>query len=360
MADEAACTLPFLVCDADPVAIGSASPSLPALVCLAGGVWEGTAELTLVPIGMSAEAVSGPGGTASITMPLLTLVAESSFNAEIDLPILTITAFGYEVGTGVALLGLPAFSLLAAGGAFRDGSASISLPGLSLAASVASGTYGIADLHLPFPTMVATGASGSDGVATIELAQLTLAAAAHQTIAGTASIDLPQFWLEANSYTSPADVWRTWAMNLSTKAVTEFTNFEFTSYIEFGGNVYASSANGVYKLDDSNTDEAVNIYGAFATGNYNFDDSHTKRVPRIYVEMKATGDMRFSTTVPVGGTRGYGLYYDGVDAPRTRRIPIGRGPRSVTWKFGANNMAGSYFEVSRILAHPEIMRRRVF
>jgi hypothetical protein len=70
--------------------------------------------------------------------------------------------------------------------------------------------------------------------------------------------------------------------------------------------------------------------------------------------------MRATTEVAVGGARSYGLYYDGVDSQRTRRVPIGRGPRSVYWTFGGANVAGSDFELSRILVHPEVTRRRVF
>lgn len=361
MADEAAITLPFLVCDAQPGSNISAAPSLPALAGYASDYGlDGTAELTLLPLELTASVIDGPGGSASISLPLFTLAASMGAFAEIELPAFVLSAQSTESPGWVGSPILPMFTLSAEAFTFRDGSASISLPGLNLAASVVSGAYAEADLHLPLLKVSASGASGANGIASLSLPVFVLDTLVGPNIVGTAAIDLPLLWVDAHGYTTPADVWRTWVMNLDNEALTEYTGLKFTSYINFNGSVYATGPGGVYRLDTTDNDNGVGIPASWVTGNYNFEDSHQKRIPRMYVEGKQTGDIRITTSVSIGGTRGYGLYYDGVDSIRTRRVPIGRGPRSVYWTFGGNNVGGSYFEISRILIHPEIMRRRVF
>lgn len=339
---------------------GSASISLPILELDAGYGPGGIGEAVLPILELSAEALDGPGGTADISLPALELSASFSYTALIVLPAIELSATIVDGPTGAALLTLPALEVSAAAFTDNHAAADVVLPGLHLSAGVLSEGLLEAQIDLPALRLAASGEAGANGTASLELPAIILAAVSGEPIVGTAELSLPAIDMTGNGYNTPADVWRTWVMHLENKAVTEYTNFEFTSYMVFNGNVYASNTTGIFLLDEVGQDASVNIDGSFLTGKYNFDDSHTKRIPRLYAEAKLDGDFQIKTVAEVTGTRTYGLYYDGLAAIRTRRVPIGRGPRSVYWQFGGQNVAGADFEFVRILLHPEVTKRRVF
>ena len=59
-------------------------------------------------------------------------------------------------------------------------------------------------------------------------------------------------------YVSPSGAVTTWAINTRTNAVTEYTNYNFSSFAQMGSKYIAANSSGIYELDgDSDAGAAI-------------------------------------------------------------------------------------------------------
>jgi hypothetical protein len=170
----------------------------------------------------------------------------------------------------------------------------------------------------------------------------------------------PSPQLVASMLAAASANYRTWCMNLRRGALTSYgPEFAFESYTVFQGRVLAVNASGLVVLGLQDLDGAAPISAKITTGKSNFESSFLKRVPRQYINYTTNGDMIFGSTTTEGGTRKYALPFNSVTGLQTRRIQIGKGPKSVHFQFSLENVNGSDFDLSALLTYPVQLRRRV-
>lgn len=354
-------TLPLFTMEAAGTPGESAVFDLPLFTVEADGLTAVAATLDrglLSLFEVEATGVTEGLGTAAIELPLFETSAGNEAGAEFDLPLFETTAAGTGGAVADGDAELPLFSTSATGDVVNILTAELSLPLFSVAASAVDSSVGTAAAELRLFTLEAEGETGTAGTASISIPLFTPAAAGTTPSFGTGSVSLPLFAVEAIGSPTFASTWRTWVLNLHTRALTEYTGFQFNSYARFAGYTLAASDGGVFKLDTTRNDAGTEIDAIVRTGQLDYDVSWLKRVPRLYIDYSTDGDVDVSMITSESGRRKYLLRHNNVTGIQQRRVPIGKGPKSRHWQFEVANRNGSDFSLGSIIAYPTVLGRR--
>jgi len=319
----------------------------------------GTAAVNLLRHSLSATGDSGTTSTASITLLAPTLVAGGNHGAQLNLLAHTANAQGISGAAGSADIALKPHTLSAAGLADNSGIAIIQLLGHTASATGLLNAFGVLDAALARHTLESTGYSGAVGTAGITLLQYDLAAVAFQPGTGTSEIELLARSLDSAGFAALAETYRTWVLNLRTNGLTEYDSFAFNSFAVLDGVYLAAGPTGIHVLGAQDLDDEAAIGARVRTGSPDFGSSMLKRVPRLYVTGQFQDDLYFRTITSQDGERTYILHENGITGNQQRRVPIGKGPKSVEWQFEVENIEGGELRVSKILTYPQELRRRV-
>jgi hypothetical protein len=131
------------------------------------------------------------------------------------------------------------------------------------------------------------------------------------------------------AYLSPGDSITTWVMNTRSGAISEYTNFAFNSFAQFGHKYLAASDSGLYELigdDDDDTDIVSRIKSGFAQ----WSNSKFTMFRGAYLAVRGGGDYVLKITTMDGKTYSYAVSArDG----RTTKINVGKGLRARYFAF---------------------------
>ena len=354
-------TLPVLTTEAAGTPGESAVFDLPLFTLESAGLTSvaSTLDRGLLPLfEVEAEGINDILGTAAIDLPLFETSAGNEAGAEFDLPLFEVTADGTGGTVAEGDADLPLFSTGASGDVVNVLTAQFSLPLFTTSASAVDASVGVGDVDLRLFTLEATSKTGAAGTASISIPLFTPTAAGNTPSFGAGSAGLPLFAVEAIGSPTFASTWRTWVLNLHTRALTEYTGFQFNSYARFAGYTLAASDGGVFKLDTTRNDAGTNIAAVVRTGQLDYDVSWLKRVPRLYIDYSTDGDVDVSTITSESGRRRYLLPHNNVTGIQQRRVPVGKGPKSRHWQFEIANRNGSDFSINSFIAYPVVLGRR--
>ena len=318
---------------------GESSSSLPALVAAAVGVTEGLA-------------------AASIALPALAVSADDGGGAGIVAPLMTVSASGETGWDGRFGSALPLLAVSASGGTDGVAAGAPLLPALAVSGASSSGEVGAASVALRVIRIESAGQVGTTSTGVISVPRFRSSASGTTPSVASAAAELPAFFVNAAGSAALANVWRTWVLNLHTRALSEYTGFQFNSYARFAGHVLAASSGGIFKLDTTKNDAGVSIASVVRTGVHDYDSSWLKRIPRLYVNYSTTGDVEVRTITSEDGRRRYLLPHNNVAGVQQRRVPVGKGPKSRYWQFEVANRDGADFALSSIVVYPTELRRR--
>lgn len=359
--DGTSATLPPLTISASASFIDFMAASLPAYLLDAdlnpGSVTAGDSSFPIYDI--SATIISGAVSDALNDLPPHSLVADFGWFSQNELPVHTLDAL---VSVGEVIVGdltLPAYTLSTTVSTPLSMSGANNLPVYVLSAGMTSTGLAQAVLLLPAHELTATGLTGEVLRAANNLPVYVLVADAYAAYTLSGVNNLPIHQLTARMSQAVTAAFRAWALNLRNRALTEYTNFSFNSFASFGGKVYAAGPAGIFELGTQDADDTAAIDASLRTGKHNFGTTYAKRIPRIYLGHHAMGDLEFRTMTGEGGTRGYLLPWNEVTDLQQRRIPVGRGPKSVYWQFEVVNRNGAQFDLDNLQAYPEGSKRRV-
>jgi len=355
-------SLPIFTLEAAGTPGNSAVFDLPLFTFEADGLTAvaSTLDRGLLPLFEVAATGDAEGlATVAFDLPLFELEATDGAGAIFELPLFELEGAGAGGVVGEGETTLPLFSTSAAGDVVNILTAEFALPLFSLDSSALDSSVGAADLDLRLFTLAASGEVGAAGTASISIPLFVSTTAGTTPSFGTASATLPLFAVEAIGTPTFASTWRTWVLNLHTRALTEYTGFQFNSYARFAGHTLAASDGGVFKLDTTRNDAGTEIDAIVRTGQLDYDSSWLKRVPRLYLDYSTDGDVDVSTITSESGRRRYLLRHNNVTGIQQRRVPIGQGPKSRRWQFEVANRNGADFSLGSIIAYPVLLRRRV-
>lgn len=300
----------------------------------------------------------------AITLPMFTLLAigigENLGCAELYLPIITLSAEGFDHPTGEGNLILPMLSLLGIGQINELGEASINLPTLRLSATGEAGVLGYGAIALPMFTLFSEvligevgeasltipifrisgeGVDGAVGSGAITIPILTLSTLGYSSIEGTANLTLPMLKLFAEILTGSAD-FLSMVMNIKNRALTLYANYPFNSLCRFNGKHLGMTENRIYDLDSGETDDGTLIDWNFRTGYVDLDQKIKLKLKQAWFSYKSNGDL-IVTVVQPDGTKyeydltGYEITEDGL------RVKFGKGLGAKYVALDVKNVDGS-------------------
>jgi hypothetical protein len=146
-----------------------------------------------------------------------------------------------------------------------------------------------------------------------------------------------------------------YAINIANAALTEYTNFAFSHFAHFRGELFAVSLTGdLYRLT-GDADGSDPIEASFEIPPSNFGTTRTKSLPYVYVEAASSGPLLVTATADEHGVVAARTQTVG----RNRRARLARGLRGVLWGVNVANIDGAPFAIDALDLLPMMTNRKV-
>lgn len=150
-------------------------------------------------------------------------------------------------------------------------------------------------------------------------------------------------------------------MNAKTKAITEFTNYNFNSLATFNKKMYGANEAGVFEMI-GDSDNGTPINARLKTFFSRIAEGKHARAESAYLGYKSNGALQLKVIVSDQGIK-KAYVYDLVAQPATTlrpgRIKIGRGIKSVYFAFDLSNTLGADFDLDVLEIRPLALSRRI-
>ncbi len=141
-----------------------------------------------------------------------------------------------------------------------------------------------------------------------------------------------------------------WCMNLKTKAMTQYSDWEFTSVSA----LYGTKTDGIYLC---HTTDAVSASAGL--GKLNFGTEAKKRLPAVYLGVDSPGKMRLRVQAPGGVDYTYSARGSSADL-QMQRIDPGKGLNASWYELTVmNDAAGADFTLATVSFAPAATSRRI-
>jgi hypothetical protein len=260
---------------------------------------------------------------------------------------------GASVGGSLAL-GAPVFALGTATGAAGSPTFAEGVAAFRRLAAASSGLVGsVASGDGVFVSMLGEGEGNQPSVAV-----------------GAAAFE----YMVPSGQASPAATtdYRTWAINVSNDALTEYQNFDFDSYAELGGRFYGAGPDGLFELAGT-TDDGASIAWAFRTGMMDGSNpgrtqvggmrpgeaAQLKRMGEIVLAARFDGPLRARVWTDDSTYFDYSVENHRADVVHQVRAKLGKGLRSRFYRVQLSGLNNAKAEVSRMELPMTPLKRRL-
>jgi hypothetical protein len=281
------------------------------------------------------------GAHANVALPSLkatvTGTVQSTMRADVTLPALSGLASGVVGGISNAAGVLPALTAEALGG----GQAAGTLPSLEASGSGIVG--GIAEAAVVLPALTGTAAITTEALMRADAMLPALFAAP----SGKAWLTLPALTAHVLGGDVVAVAYEAYAINLTTGAVSHYTNYPFDNILRFGSKYYGVKADGVFEIG-GNLDLTVPINAHIKTFQTDFGVKNYKRLPYVYASGRSDGGVTIGVTPDEGITYEYDSYWGEVPGNTNHRATVGKGIKGVYYSLDVKNINGGSFELDEI------------
>lgn len=264
-------------------------------------------------------------GSATLSWPERVLTAagtvESIGTAELSWPTRTLTATGITGGVGSAALMWPTRSLAAYGG----GSVALTWPVRTLTVEGTLEIVGTAALVWPARTLTATGLTGGVGTAALVWPARILTATGLTGGVGTAALVWPTRTLTVTVAGSGVATETTYAINLSTGAVTQLLLGAFDKLVTAHGRLYGLCDGALVRLD-GDLDGAAAIPVTIRFAPQQFGTYLAKRLDgHVYLNTREDNGITLTLVQDETTSWAYQTATDTAPAMGTHRVKVGRG-----------------------------------
>lgn len=287
------------------------------------------------------------GGSARLTSPMPTLAVGMTIPAvgrgAMTLPSARLWANGTSGGLGSGFLtitGTP--TVVGSSGAQGDMRL---LSGAVVSGAGKGGAVGGGSMQLPGRYVLR-----ADGVVRAKINWTLTAPALQLAPTGQAWLVAPSLRLFAAGGQVVAVEREAYAINLTTGAVTHYTNYPFDNVLRFGDRFFGVKADGVFELVGE-TDDGVAIDATVKTFQTDFGTTNFKRVASVYLTGRMPNGALVSVQADEGDTYEYVAHETRLPGTQTTRAVVGRGIKGTYYAFTIENVDGGAFE----LDHAEVM-----
>ena len=163
---------------------------------------------------------------------------------------------------------------------------------------------------------------------------------------------LPLLEIEATSYTERVEHFDL-AMCLNNLAVSQYCRYDFDSLC----GKLAAGENGIFTLDDAETDAGVTIDSIIELPLTDFGISHQKRLRSVYIGYETKGSLKLIVSNDEGNEREYFLESTR-EKQHGEKISIDRDGKGRYWQFRIENIDGCDFSLDVIEIIPVVLGRK--
>lgn len=140
-----------------------------------------------------------------------------------------------------------------------------------------------------------------------------------------------------------------WCMNLATGAVTQYSDYDFTSI----SGSYATKSDGLYTLS-----VVGKVDASFGIGKENFKSEYEKHMPAVYLGYASEVPMSMSVGLPTGTSHDYPARSSS-ELIDIHRVDTGKGLRANWFDISFSNQDGADFTVASVSFAPLASNRRI-
>lgn len=150
-------------------------------------------------------------------------------------------------------------------------------------------------------------------------------------------------------------------MNMSNKAVTEYSNYNFNSLGSWNAVSYGATDTDIYQLTGAD-DAGTNIASYLVTALTTMGTRYTNRVERAYLGLRNDGTVHLRIVARQDDDTKVSHIYSLTETGNTlrrERVKLGRGVRATYWQFELRNEDGADFELDEMVFIPIVLQRRI-
>jgi hypothetical protein len=126
-------------------------------------------------------------------------------------------------------------------------------------------------------------------------------------------------------------------------ATTQYTNFNFNSFVNFNGVTLAAGSGGIFSLD-GDTDNGVSIDAYFEPVVSDIGVIRAKRMRYLYTELRLHGSLDIEIAVDEGSSQTYRVTDTDMKAKR-HRTTISKALHGTYWLYQFKNVNGADFSI---------------
>ena len=184
----------------------------------------------------------------------------------------------------------------------------------------------------------------------------TLRAIRSQSVSGLGR--LRKLQVSGSAAATLVEQYRTFVMNSSTNAVSEYTNHRFNSFAEINGAYYGAGPDGFTKLDGT-TDAGANINWQVRTGQMDDKQPGLKRLPEVMLGLRASGPIRVRVWPNDNEYYDYMLPNVKTNTIRQHRVKPGKGMESRYFAVELQGVSNSAIELDSLMINMTPTTRRI-
>lgn len=308
---------------------------------------------------LTAEATSHTSGVA-LTIPAPTLTTRCGAVARNTLPAPALVSTGTVQNLARAVLELPAPELTATGKTGTIAAAAITIPAPTLETRCGA----TANLELLAPQLAATGRVQAIARATLELPAMQITATGTTYGRATATLEIPMPLLYAGvgnraaleipapflsaTATTTSTAETTYAINLSTGAVTQLLLGGFDKLVTAHGRLYGLKAGALTRLDGDVDGSATTIPATIRFAPQTFGTNAVKRMSDVYWSSREGDGMTMELVADERTLWRYQTPTDTAPAFGTHKIKTGRGVTFHTAGLTVRNRSGGALDIGGV------------
>ena len=149
------------------------------------------------------------------------------------------------------------------------------------------------------------------------------------------------------------------ALRLNNLAVSQYCRWDFDSMVKFGDMYLGAGEEGLFTLEDADTDDGVEIDAVIEFPTTDFGISHQKRVRSLHVGYESGGDMTLTLYNDDDNERVYTLVpVNSSNKQHGSKVKINRDGKGRYWTVRIENVGGCDFSLNMIEAIITILARK--
>lgn len=177
-------------------------------------------------------------------------------------------------------------------------------------------------------------------------------------MANIGTVTLPLLEIEATSYRVESE-YLALAMRLNSLVISQYCRYNFDSMVKFGDVYLGAGEEGLFTLEDTDTDDGVEIASIIELPTTDFGISHQKRFRALHVGYETSGNLKVTLSNDEDNEREYILSPINVASRQHgSKVKVDRNGKGRYWTVKLENEEGCDFSLNMLEGIVTILARK--